>query len=148
MRWSNILKLVLGFLFAIALLAGGGVVAARIIIARYNAAPPKPMFPNDTPTAAKPSSTAASKPADTPKPSTSPKAKPLPSGAYQARVTQSIGLIVRDAPTGDSAQVGGVDYNDRVTVLEANADGTWQKIRFGADKEGWVRTGNVEQLNQ
>ncbi len=147
MSWSGFLKVVLGVLLAIALLAGGGVVAARIMIARLSEPPPKPMYPNDNPTppkpAAKPASTTAK--ADKPDKPDKPAAKPLPSGAYPARVTQSIGLIVRDAP-GDGAQVGGVDYNDRVIVLETSPDGAWQRIRIGNDREGWIRAGNVEQI--
>lgn len=49
MRWSIVLKFFLGVLLAIALLAGGGVVMARVMMARLSVMPPKPMFPNDTP---------------------------------------------------------------------------------------------------
>ncbi len=145
MRWSKVLKFFLGVLFAIALLAGGAMVAAQVMIARLSTPPPKPMFPNDTATkpAPKPAVKPASDKPDAAKADTP--AKPLPAGAFPARVTQSIGLVVRDAPGSDGASVGGVDFNERVTVLETNADSTWQKIRLSNGQEGWVRAGNVEK---
>lgn len=148
MRWSGVLKLVLGVFAAIALIAGGAFIASRIVIARFVSAPPKPMFPNDNkPVPSRSPAAAKTQPAATQSPAT-PTPKPLPSGAYQARVTQSIGLIVRDSPSREGAQVGGVDFNERVTVLSTSPDGEWQKIRIGSDREGWVRTGNLEQLPQ
>ncbi|BAU13397.1 hypothetical protein LEP3755_39360 [Leptolyngbya sp. NIES-3755] len=147
MRWSSVLKFILGVFFAIALLAAGAVVAAKVMMARLSVMPPKPTFPNDTPTKA--ASKPAAKPAASPtaaKPDTAD--KPLPPGAFPARVTQSIGLVVRDAPGGDGVSIGGVDFNDRVTVLETNADKTWQRIRLSNGQEGWVRSGNVEQVSQ
>lgn len=148
MRWSSVLKLLLGVLLAIALLAGGAVIAAQVMIARLSTLPPKPMFPNDTATkpAAKPAAKPASDKPDAAKSDTP--AKPLPAGAFPARVTQSIGLVIRDAPGGDGGSIGGVDFNERVTVLETNSDRTWQKIRLGNGQEGWVRAGNVEQIDQ
>jgi uncharacterized protein YgiM (DUF1202 family) len=147
MRWSGVLKFVLGVFIAIALLATGAFIASKIVIARFVVAPPKPVFPNDNkPIAPPPKSTAAAKAQpDADKPAATP--KPLPSGAFQARVTQSIGLIVRDSPSLEGASVGGVDFNERVTVLATSPDGVWQKIRMGSDREGWVKAGNLEQLN-
>lgn len=148
MRWSSVLKFFLGVLLAIAILAGGGLVAARVMMARLSVQPPKPVFPNDTP--AKPAPKPAVKPTAekpaTDKPETA--AKPLPAGAYPAKVTQSIGLILRDAPSQDSNSAGGVDFNERVSVIETSADGTWQKIRLSNNQEGWVRAGNVEKVSQ
>ncbi|BAS58490.1 hypothetical protein NIES2135_20040 [Leptolyngbya boryana NIES-2135] len=146
MRWSTVLKFFLGVLLAIAILAAGGLVAARVMIARLSVPPSKPMFPNDTPTtkppAAKPAATAkpAAAKAETP-------AKPLPDGAFPAKVTQSIGLVIRDAPSLDAVSIGGVDFNQQVTVIETSADGSWQKIRLANNTEGWVRAGNVEKVS-
>ncbi|WNZ45824.1 SH3 domain-containing protein [Leptolyngbya boryana CZ1] len=146
MRWSTVLKFFLGVLLAIAILAAGGLVAARVMIARLSVPPSKPMFPNDTPTtkppAAKPAATAKPTAA---KPETS--ATPLPTGAFPAKVTQSIGLVIRDAPSLDAVSIGGVDFNQQVTVIEASADGSWQKIRLANNTEGWVRAGNVEKVS-
>ena len=149
MRWSGFLKFILGVLSAIALIVGGGAIAARIVIARFAAPPPKPTFPNDNkPAATKPATrpTSATPKPDTPEEAATP--KPLPSGAFQARVTQQIGLIVRDSPSLDGAQIGGVDFNAQVTVLETSADGDWQRIRLSNDREGWIKAGNVERAAQ
>lgn len=147
MRWSSVLKFFLGVLLAIAILAAGGLVAARVMMARLAVMPPKPMFPNDNPTkpAAKPARPAADKPVVEKQESAT---KPLPEGAYAAKVSQSIGLIVRDAPSQDGNSISGVDFNERVTVIETSADGTWQKIRLSNNQEGWVRAGNVEKVSQ
>ncbi|MBW4541050.1 MAG: SH3 domain-containing protein [Myxacorys chilensis ATA2-1-KO14] len=143
MSWSGFSKVLLGLLVAIGLIAGGGFIAARIVIAKYNASPAKPIYPNDAP-AAKSSNATAAKANKTAEPSSSePAAKPLPSGATEARVTQPIGLILRDGPNG--SQIGGIEYNDRVVVLETSPDGGWQKVRLPAsEKEGWVKAGNIE----
>lgn len=147
MRWSSVLKFFLGVLLAIAILAGGGLVAARVMMARLTVMPPKPMFPNDSPT--KPAAKPAAKPAvEKPVEKQDTAAKPLPAGAYPAKVTQSIGLILRDAASPDSNSIGGVDFNEQVTVIETSADGTWQKIRLSNNQEGWVRAGNVEKVSQ
>lgn len=147
MSWSGFSKVLLGLLVAIGLIAGGGFIAARIVIAKYSASPAKPIYPNDAPAAKSSSSNAtatAAKANKTAEPSsTEPSAKPLPPGATEARVTQPIGLILRDGPNG--SQTGGIEYNDRVIVLETSPDGGWQKVRLPAsEKEGWVKAGNIE----
>jgi hypothetical protein len=57
-----------------------------------------------------------------------------------------IGLIVRQQPSTDANRLGGVEFNGIVTVLESNADGTWQRIR-ASGVEGWVKGGNVQRIN-
>ena len=47
MIFVNILKFLFGFALAIAILAGGGVVAALYFINRNAVTPNKPMFDND-----------------------------------------------------------------------------------------------------
>jgi hypothetical protein len=61
-------------------------------------------------------------------------------------VTQPIGLIIRQEPSVNAAQLGGVEYNREVIVLEDGPDGAWQKIRSGA-VEGWVKGGNTQRIN-
>ncbi|HEY9604967.1 MAG TPA: SH3 domain-containing protein, partial [Allocoleopsis sp.] len=75
--------------------------------------------------------------------------KPLPPGAYKARVTWSEGLIVRDSPSVEGNRVGGVALNQEVIVLKDSPDGKWQQVRVTAEgeQEGWVRSGNVERIN-
>ena len=152
MSWSGLLKVFTGVFLAIALLAGGSFVAAQFFIAKLSTPPPRPVFSNDQPssptkTTAKP--TKASSPDQPDTVDASPSPKPLPAGAYEGRVSQSIGLILRDAPGRDSGQIGGIEYNDKVTVLETSSDGDWQKVRLPAsDREGWVKAGNIEKNNQ
>jgi hypothetical protein len=160
----NILKFVLGFLLAIAILAAGSFVAALYVMNRTSIPPAKPTFANDKPVAKEPEETpkAAVKPVKTARqlksqsensvqatatPSVSP--KPLPAGAYQARITWNQGLVLRAEPQSDAERVGGVGFNQKVIVLEHSEDKTWQKIRVeGTSKEGWVKSGNIKQVNK
>ncbi len=149
MSWSGLLKVFTGLFLAIALLAGGGFLAAQFFIAKLSTPPPKPIYPNDKP-ASPAKATIKSKAVSPDKPDvTAASPKPLPSGAYEGRVTQSIGLILRDAPGRDSGQTGGIDYNEKVIVLETSSDGEWQKVRVQSnDREGWVKAGNTEKSPQ
>jgi hypothetical protein len=70
----------------------------------------------------------------------------LPAGAYEATVSFSEGLSVRDAP--DGGRVGGVDFNEKVIVLEESEDKRWVKIRAEqSNVEGWVKAGNLTRVN-
>ncbi len=150
MSWSGLLKVFTGLFLAIAILAGGGFLAAQFFIAKLSTPPSKPIYPNDKPAVAADKATSKAKAISPSKPEiTDASPKPLPSGAYEGRVTQSIGLILRDAPGRESGQTGGVDYNEKVIVLETSADGEWQKVRVqSSDREGWVRAGNTEKTPQ
>lgn len=152
MKWSgliNLIKFLLGFALAIALLGLGGVVAARYFVTKLTAPPPRPTFANDKPVkaavAAKSGAsgnTAASQ-GDTASP-----APALEPGAYQARVVQPIGLILRDGPGSSSNQIGGIEYDSRVVVLEESPDKVWQRVRIeNSDRTGWVKAGNTERVN-
>jgi hypothetical protein len=155
MKWSgliNLIKFLLGFALAIALLGLGGVVTARYFITKLTAPPPRPTFANDKPAVTKTSvaSKSAAANAATPQDSSS-SASPAPTlepGAYQARVVQPIGLILRDGPGRDSTQIGGIEYNSRVVVLEESPDKVWQRVRLeNSDRAGWVKAGNTERVN-
>ncbi len=156
MSFVGVFKFFLGLLLALAILAGGGFLAAQYVISRMTILPPKPTFPNDNAMTAKsPSNKSAGKSANadqvspSPSPSPSPTPKPLPSGAYPALVTQQIGLVLRDAPGRDARTIGGIGYNEKVVILETSADGIWQKVRTDlSDQEGWVRGGNTEKVAQ
>jgi uncharacterized protein YgiM (DUF1202 family) len=157
MSFLGVLKFLLGVILAIAMIAGGGYLAAQYVISRSATLPQKPTFPNEDsrpaakPTASKPATKTANADQDLPSPSPSPSAspKPLPPGAYPAQVTQSIGLVLRDSPSRDARTIGGVGYNEKVIVLETSADGAWQKVRTDlSDQEGWVRGGNTDKLAQ
>jgi Bacterial SH3 domain len=152
MSWSSLIKVFAGLFLAIALLAGGGLMAAQYLITKLSAPPPKPIYPNDKPIAkTKPPQTkpvAIEKPIDSSN-SVEMAAKPLPANAFEARVTQPIGLILRDAAGLDAGQIGGIEYNEKVVVLETSTDGDWQKVRLQpSDREGWIKAGNIEKISQ
>lgn len=165
---ANVLKFILGILLAMAILVGGGVATALYFMNRTSAPPPKPMFANDYPSVKteklKVSTAKAKKPnysledkAESPKPTPSPSEtpialeapKPLPPGAYPARVTWNQGLSLRAEPQQDAERVGGAGFNSKVTVLQESDDKVWKKIRLdGSDQEGWVKAGNLEKIDE
>jgi hypothetical protein len=162
---TNILKFILGFTLAIAVLIGGGLTVALYFINRTGIAPAKPIFANDYPpektykpklVKAETSSIPKLKlvtqltPTPTPTPSTTPtpSAEKLPAGAYRARVIWPEGLRLRAEPTEDAERVGGVSGNQKIIVLQETSDKAWQKIRVeGSNQEGWVKSANTEKLN-
>jgi uncharacterized protein YgiM (DUF1202 family) len=156
MRWSDLAKVLSGVLLAIALVAGTSFIATKYLVAQFTALPPKPIFPNDQPSPkAKPASTAqAAPPATRPSPQASPSASPKPSPqktakqGYKARIVLSEGLNLRGEPNRDSERIGGIDYNEQVTVLEDSPDGEWQRVRVeGSGTEGWIKSGFTEKIN-
>lgn len=147
---AGFVKFLLGCLLACALLISGGSLAFRYVVAKLTEPPPRPTFPNDKPSPKPAKSQIAEASSEKPKPVAAPPPtpKPLEAGAYRARVTQPIGLILRDNPSRDGARVGGLDYNARVIVLGNSSDGEWQRIRLGeSGREGWVKAGNTEKVN-
>lgn len=159
---SNILKVILGVLLAMAILVGGGAALAIYFMNRTSINPPKPVFTNDnaevkaeaaktTPT---PGATTAANPQTktTPKPKPTPttsaeQEKPLPPGAYPATVTWPQGLILRAEPGANGERLGGVGFNAKVVVLESSSDKNWQKIRIeSSGKEAWVKAGNTKKV--
>jgi len=158
---SGFAQLVLGFAIAILLLVGGSVAATLYLVARLTALPPKPDFgefssevvtratsnpaaplPNATKS---PASTASPKPSPTASASPKPTPKPTPTGLYAAKVTWAEGLVLRKEPSYAADSVGGVAYEERVSVLEERDGGEWQKVRSSSGLEGWVVGGNLEK---
>jgi hypothetical protein len=159
--FANILKFILGFILAIAVLVGGGVAVGLYFMNRATIAPNKPIFANDQPAVkasapktptpkASPSPTSKAEPEATPTPSTTPEnTDKLPPGAYKARVTWSQGLSLRKDPTQNTERIGGIGFNADIIVLEESQDKIWQKIRsVGGDQEGWVKAGNTKQVDE
>lgn len=137
-------KFLLGFTLAVAILFGAGVVFTNFVIGRLSSLPARPTFPNDI----QPKSSDAK---DAPKaavdaPANAPEPVPAPEG-YAAKVTQPIGLLVREEPSTESGQVGGVALDEEVRVLETSSDGEWQRVKTSNGIEGWVKGGNTEKLN-
>ncbi len=148
MKWSGLLKAFSGFLVAIALLVGGGFLAAQYLITQFTTPPPKPMFANDKPASTAQPAAIATPPSPKP-PQPTPTPSPKPSGAgYQARITLSEGLNVRSNPSAESERVGGVDFDEEITVLEESPDQAWQRVRGKTSAvEGWIKSGYTERIN-
>ena len=138
-------KFLLGFTLAVAILFGAGVVFTNFVIGRLSTLPARPTFPNDIqPKSSAPPNApkAADGAAKAPEPAIA-----APAAGYAAKVTQPIGLLVRQEPSADSSQVDGVALDEQVTVLETSSDGEWQRIKTSNGTEGWVKGGNTEKLN-
>lgn len=157
MSWSGLAKFLIGFFLAIAILLGAGVAAAYYILEKFATIPSKPIFPEELPkppvAKSKKLSTAAakSKSPSAAQSSASKSDKPptqLEPGAYKARVTWPQGLSMRSEPNLDGERVGGIQYNERVVVLEESSDKKWQRVRQeNSDQKGWVRAGNLEKAD-
>ncbi|MBD2232077.1 SH3 domain-containing protein [Phormidium tenue] len=146
-------KLILGVAIALILLSMAGVATARYFMGRLSVLPPKPLYGDEMPvpepeaapeTAAEP----AVEPPPEPAPAETPPAEPaLEPGDYNATVTQPIGLVMREGPGVEFPQVGGVDVNEAVVVLEEPTDQDWVKVRVVANgQEGWVKAGNTRRV--
>jgi hypothetical protein len=146
MSWF--LRTFTGLMIAILILSVGGYFGAQYLLAQLTAPPPRPTFPNDNPQYGKNNAKKSASKSVEAKPEPEKSAAPLPPGAFEGRVTQEIGLILRDSPELGSGQSGGVDYNERVVVLETTPEKNWQKVRLSSGKEGWVRGGNIEKTGQ
>lgn len=148
MKWSSLVKFLLGSMLGIAILLGGGLAISYYFLTRLAQAPPKPTFANDTPTAQpqRPSPQARSNASVAPEASPTATDTPLEPGAYRATVVYPEGLLLRDSPGYGAIQIGGVAFNQQVIVLEESADKDWQRIRLETGEEGWVKAGNVQRV--
>jgi cytoskeletal protein RodZ len=156
--FTNVLKFILGFALALAVLLGTGLTVALYFVNRTAITPPKPMFANDNPSNLTKKTNPSSKSQPNVKSTTSPKSTPtatptptespksLPPGAYQGTVTWPQGLSIRAEPDVNSSSIGGVAGNKEVIILEESGDKKWQKIRIAdTDQEGWVKSGNIKR---
>jgi len=159
MRWSGLVKLLLGIILAIAILMGGGVATALYFMFKVATPPPKPIFVNDKPTVkaqrpASPKTTkrtplAATQPSATLNSSDTSSSKPLEPGAYKARVSWSQGLSLRSEPNLDAERIGGAAYNQSIVVLGESADKNWQRVRLeDSEQQGWIKAGNTERVEE
>ncbi len=150
--FTNVLKFILGFALALAVLLGTGLTVALYFVNRTAISPPKPIYANDNPSkqVKKPKAVAKSQPqkqnTPTPNPTPTESLKALPPDAYEGTVTWAAGLSMRSEPDGNSPTTGGVGGNKKVIILEESADKKWQKVRvLDTDKEGWVKAGNIQR---
>lgn len=151
MTWSGLSKLLLGIILTAVILFGAGVALTRYLLARLATPPPRPVFAND-PSPTTPASPVALTQASPPSPEAAPPSpesspSPSPTEGYAARVTQPIGLILRDQPSREAGRIGGIEFNQQLIVLEDSPDGEWQRVRLANGAEGWVRAGNTERVN-
>lgn len=152
MRWSGLVKVLLGVILAIAILLGGGVAAALYFMFKGTTPPPKPIFANDKPSVKSQNSPAlntakrASQPT-TPNSTNTPSPKPVAPGTYKARVTWSDGLSLRSEPNLDGERIASAGYNEQVVVLGESADKNWQRVRLeSGEQEGWIKAGNTQRI--
>ncbi|MEO1590762.1 MAG: SH3 domain-containing protein [Cyanobacteria bacterium J06632_22] len=152
-------KFVIGVFLALAVIGLAGVATTKYFLTRLTHLPERPVYNNDSPaqpTAA--NADAFTAPADAPPTETAPQpapttAAPTPEeeapteeGLYDATVVQAIGLLVRSGPGPEHGQLGGVDFQDQLTVLEESNG--WLRIRSENGIEGWVKGGgNVQRSN-
>lgn len=146
-------KLILGVAIALILLSLAGVATARYFMGRLSVLPPRPTFEGETGEVATeapaeaPTAAPEAAPETAPEPAPEAESTPEPEG-YQAVVTQPIGLVIRAEPSTAAQQLGGVDYNAQVQVLDDSEDGRWMLIRVAdSGQEGWVKAGNTRSLN-
>lgn len=147
-------KLVLGIGLALFLLSLAGVATARYFMTRLSVLPSKPVFSNET-VASSPSGSESTPsegdandaaPAASPQPS-EPAPIERPPNSYDAVVVQPIGLVLRSGPGREFQQLGGIDYNDPVLVIETSGDGEWLNVRIpDTGQEGWIKSGNTQPL--
>ncbi|BAY52473.1 hypothetical protein NIES2134_124570 [Thermostichus vulcanus NIES-2134] len=102
--------------------------------------PPRPQveahhLPPPTPPAS-----SANSPSASPEPSPTESPQPNPEG----RVIYGEGLRVRDRPSREANALGGVAFDEVVTILERSEDGEWLKIRTKDNLEGWVLAFGVQ----
>jgi hypothetical protein len=168
-RFSNVFQFILGFILGVLLLVGGTAAVGFVFFSRLVSPPEKPVFseekesPNQVVQEKQsPQSELVNAEKEKPTPTPSPEVKSeekkpesaeekekLPAGAYKAKVNWSSGLSLRAEPSKESERIGGVDYNTELIILEKSSDGNWEKVRVvGSDKEGWIKSGNVEKLGE
>lgn len=160
MSWFGLVKFITGVMLAIALLFVAGGAAARYLMTRLSALPPKPVFPeeqstansDDNPPASSPTESTATPQQQDPSTVSAPEptdAESLPEGAYRARIAQPIGMVLRQGPSTETTRIGGIDYNEPVIILSESNDGEWQNVRLpGSGVEGWIKAGNIERLGE
>ncbi|NJM97397.1 MAG: SH3 domain-containing protein [Phormidesmis sp. RL_2_1] len=147
-------KFVLGLILAMLIVSLAGLSMARYFMTKNAERPDRPTYENDLPQTQTPTSPGnQNRTADEPETdaaggetaveSEAEADEALPEGAYKAWVNQSVGLVVRAGPGTDYENIGGLAYEQSVTVL--SEDSGWLKITFGGGEEGWIKGGNVDR---
>lgn len=146
----GVTKLTLGVFLAFVLLSLAGVATARYFMAKLSVLPPRPVFENDVALQVEAANTQPeAQPVPVAAPPTTPPAEELPPDSYVAVVVQPIGLVMRSGPGAENPQLGGVDFQEQVLVLQTDDSGSWMKIRVReTGQEGWVKAGNTENVDE
>jgi len=146
-------KFVLGIILAMLIMTLAGASMLRYFIARTAEPPERPIYDNDLPedraAANAPSVEVEQAPFDDvaiePEPELAPELEPEPAfspdGSYAAYVTQPVGLILRDGPGTDYANIGGIGYQESITVLLEESG--WLQVQLSNGEVGWVKDGNT-----
>jgi len=158
-RISSTAQFILGFILGISLIAG---VTGTLIFAYYkkmSVQPKRPVFPEvpaPESVAQKPAPSTTIEPIESnvseleseSEIAPEPELETLPPNAYRAEVTWPEGLSLRAEPMIDAEKIGGIQFEDKIVILENSADGAWQKVRLRNDQEGWVKGGNTERVEE
>lgn len=152
-------KFVLGIILAMLIMTLAGASMMRYFMARTAEPPERPTYDNDLPeerpatdeptdeptaepTAEAPAASVEEAPvAAEPEPEPEPESEPSADGVYTAYVTQPVGLILRDGPSTDYANIGGIGYEESVTVLAE--EGGWLNVQLSNGQQGWIKDGNT-----
>ncbi len=153
-------KLVIGIFLALAVIGLAGVATTKYFLTRLTHLPERPVYSNDNPAQPAPAASAdtftapadappteaEAPPAAEPAAQAEPEAEPAADALYEATVVQAIGLLVRSGPGPEHGQLGGVDFQDQLAVLEESNG--WLRVRSENGVEGWVKGGgNVQRSN-
>ncbi len=153
---SRLLQFIIGFIVGITILGGVGFAAGYYFFTKMSASPPRPVFAEEQGKEAE----SASKKEEKPQAEVSPteedeeednkeEEEELEPGAYKATVNWPDGLILRDQPDEDAGQLGGIGFEEEVIVLKESENGKWQQVRIpDSDRQGWVKGGNVDKVEE
>ena len=147
-------KFVLGIILALLIMSITSLAMARFFMTRMVELPERPTYDSDLPKADRPNPTAPTAEAagDAPEAiseAEQPKAQPedetdaLQANEYKATVNQPVGLILRDGPGPDYAQIGGLAYQQSMVVVAE--DGGWLEVKLSSGQTGWIKDGNVNR---
>lgn len=148
-------KFVLGIILAMLIMTLAGASMMRYFMARTAEPPERPTYDNDlpearpatdepageVPAASVEEAPVAAEPEPAPEPEPEPVPEPSADEAYTAYVTQPVGLILRDGPSTDYANIGGIGYEESVTVLAE--EGGWLNVQLSNGQQGWIKGGNT-----
>ncbi|MFP4133588.1 MAG: SH3 domain-containing protein [Halothece sp.] len=156
MSLSGLIQFILGFVVGVLILTGAGAATAYFFFNRLSENPPMPAYEEEQESEeSSPPEEEESEPEPEPEPEPEEPEEPEESEsiqdrfgeeAFEARVTWPDGLSLRDSPSEGASRIGGVQYDERLIVIERSGD--WQRVHVPENgQEAWVKAGNVEEIN-